>query len=221
MLSRTPDIFNHDYAAFLFDMDGTLLNSIAIVERVWAGWAKRHGIEPHAFLQTIHGMRAVDVVTREALPGLDPIHEAALLLEEELADVDGILLIPGILNFLATLPADRWAIVTSAPRALALRRMAAVGIPMPKVLICAEDIVNGKPDPSGYILGAEKLGFASSDCVVFEDAPAGILAGERAGAKVVMINTTHAHVFDTQHLSIASYDELTAVVTENGRLKLV
>jgi sugar-phosphatase len=215
-----PDIFNQDYAAFLFDMDGTLLNSIAIVERVWAGWAERNGIEPRAFLQTIHGMRAVDVVTREALPGLDPLHEAALLLEEELADVDGILLIAGILEFLAKLPAERWAIVTSAPRSLALRRMAAVGIPMPKVLICAEDIVNGKPDPTGYKLGAEKLGFDASDCVVFEDAPAGILAGERAGAKVVVINTTHEHVFDTAHLSIASYDELTVVVTEQGRLKL-
>lgn len=221
MLSRTPDIFNHDYAAFLFDMDGTLLNSIAIVERVWAGWAERNGIEPQAFMHKIHGMRAVDVVTREALPGLDPVEEAALLLEEELADVEGILLIPGILEFLASLPPERWAVVTSAPRSLALRRMTAVGIPAPKVLICAEDIVNGKPDPSGYRLGAEKLGFDASDCVVFEDAPAGIQAGERAGAKVVVINTTHSHAIDTAHLSIASYDELTVVITGEGRLKLV
>lgn len=209
---------NHD--AFLFDMDGTLLNSIAVVERVWSRWAVGHGIEPTAFLKTIHGMRAIDVVVRESIPGVDPAAEAERLKQEEMEDVDGIISIPGAIPFLAAIPEDRWAIVTSAPRDLAVLRMAAAGIPRPTVLICAEDVPNGKPDPAGYKLAAEKLGFAPENCVVFEDAPAGILAGERTGADVLVIHATHSEQQMTDHLSIADYGELVLTQAGAGALKL-
>jgi sugar-phosphatase len=209
---------NHD--AFLFDMDGTLLNSITVVERVWSRWAVGHGIEPTAFLKTIHGMRAIDVVVRESIPGVDPIVEAERLKQEEMEDVDGIISIPGAIPFLASIPEDRWAIVTSAPRDLAVLRMAAAGIPCPTVMICAEDIPKGKPDPAGYKLAAEKLGFTPENCVVFEDAPAGILAGERTGADVVVIHATHSEPHVTDHLSIGSYDELVLTQAGAGALKL-
>ena len=122
MHSKVPpqnQIFSQDYAAFLFDMDGTLLNSIAVVERVWREWAVDNGIEPNAFLQRIHGMRASEVVRREAVPGLDVAEQAAMLLQKEMDDVDGILQIPEAAAFLEKLPAGKWAIVTSAARARA------------------------------------------------------------------------------------------------------
>ena len=119
------------FAAFLFDMDGTLLSSIAAAERVWARWAGCHGLDVAAFLPTIHGMRSVETVRRLNLPGVDPEAEAAAITAEEMVDVDGIEPIPGILAFLATLPAERWAVVTSAPRELARRRIAAAGLPAP------------------------------------------------------------------------------------------
>jgi sugar-phosphatase len=214
------NLLSKDHSAFLFDMDGTLLNSITVVERVWSRWAVSYGIEPEAFLKTIHGMRALDVVTRAALPGVDPVSEAERLKDEEMEDVDGIIAIPGAIAFLASLPENRWAIVTSAPRELALLRMAAAGIPQPEIMVCAEDVVNGKPDPSGYRLAAEKLGFAVESCVVFEDAPAGIQAGERAGASVVMINATHSEPHDTQHLAIGNYEALKITPSPEGDLRI-
>jgi mannitol-1-/sugar-/sorbitol-6-phosphatase len=223
MHSKVPpqnQIFSQDYAAFLFDMDGTLLNSIAVVERVWREWAVDNGIEPNAFLQRIHGMRASEVVRREAVPGLDVAEQAAMLLQKEMDDVDGILQIPEAAAFLKKLPACKWAIVTSAARALAERRLAAAGLTPPPVMICAEDVVNGKPDPEGYKKAAEKLGVAPENCVVFEDAPAGIQAGESMGATVVVINATHSHLIETPHLSIGGYGELDVVIGENGALRL-
>jgi sugar-phosphatase len=122
MHSKVPpasQIFSREYAAFLFDMDGTLLNSIAVVERVWREWAVENGIEPDAFLQRIHGMRASEVVRREAIPGLNIQEQADMLLQKEMEDVEGILQIPQAAAFLEKLPAGKWAIVTSAARALA------------------------------------------------------------------------------------------------------
>lgn len=223
MHSKVPlqnEIFSQEFGAFLFDMDGTLVNSIAVVERVWREWAIANGIEPNAFLQRIHGMRASEVIRREAVPGLDVDAEADMILRAEMDDVNGIIQIPGAADFLATLPADKWAIVTSAVRELAERRLAAAGITPPAVMICADDVVKGKPDPEGYRKAADRLGVTPEMCVVFEDAPAGIEAGERMGAAVVVINVTHSHPIETPHLSISGYGEVTVVIGENGKLKL-
>ena len=118
------------YQAFLFDMDGTVLNSIAAAERIWSAWAVRHGVDVETFLPTIHGVRAIDTINRLNLPGVDAEAQAAFITEAEIEDVEGIVEIPGAAAFLNGLPKDRWAMVTSAPRDLALRRMAAAGIPI-------------------------------------------------------------------------------------------
>lgn len=209
-------IFGKDYDAFLFDMDGTLLNSIAVVERVWGDWATRHGLEPDVFLKTVHGVRAVDTIRQLALPGVDAVHEAKQLLIAEMEDVDGILPIPGAIEFVNSLPADRWAIVTSAPAELAHRRLKAAGIPTPKVIVTGEDVSSGKPSPECYLLGAKRLGVDPARCLVFEDAVAGILAGEAAGADVVVITTTHATPFETPHMGIDSYEGVSTAVRTNS-----
>lgn len=220
MSAADRKIFSRPHAAFLFDMDGTLLNSIAVVERVWGAWAERHGFEPEVFLKTVHGVRAVDTIRNLALPGVDAEKEADDLLQAEMEDVEGIIPIPGALDFLASLPEDRWAIVTSAPRELAHRRMIAAGIPFPKVMVAGEDVSAGKPSPECYLLGAERLGVAADQCVVFEDAVAGILAGEAAGAEVVVITTTHAGAHDTPHFSTDAYEALAVGKTAEGLLTL-
>jgi sugar-phosphatase len=202
-------------------MDGTILSSIAAAERVWARWARRHGLDVAAFLPTIHGMRSVETVRRLGLPGLDPEAEAAAITAEEMDDVEGIEQIAGIAAFLASLPLDRWAVVTSAPRALALRRIAAAGLPVPPLLVAAEDVTRGKPAPDCFELAAKRLGVAARDCLVFEDAPAGIAAAEAAGASVVVITFTHAHALATRHAPARDYAALGARVDAGGALRLV
>jgi sugar-phosphatase len=208
------------FAAFLFDMDGTVVNSIAAAERVWADWAGRQGLDVAAFLPTIHGVRAIETIARLALPGVDPMREADALLQAEAADIDGILPIAGAASFLASLPAERWAIVTSAPRELALLRIAAAGIPLPAILVAAEDVPHGKPAPDCFRLAAERLGVDARDCLVFEDAPAGISAAEAAGATVVVISATHQHPLQTPHTAIASYAGLGITVDDRGWIVL-
>ncbi|GLS36148.1 glycerol-3-phosphatase [Mesorhizobium tianshanense] len=204
------------FAAFLFDMDGTVVNSIAAAERVWADWAHRQGLDVAAFLPTIHGVRAIETIAGLALPGVDPMREADALLQAEAADVDGILPIAGAAAFLASLPPERWAIVTSAPRELALLRIAAAGIPLPAILVAAEDVSRGKPAPDCFRLAAERLGVDARDCLVFEDAPAGISAAEAAGAAVVVISATHRHPLQTPHAAIAGYDAIGIAVDDRG-----
>jgi sugar-phosphatase len=215
-----PTLPIRDYAAFLFDMDGTILSSIKAAERVWGEWAKGHGIDVDAFLPTIHGKRTEETVRRLALPGVDPVAEAQRITLAEIEDVAGIEAIAGAADFLASLPADRWAIVTSAPRALAERRIAAAGLPMPKVLVAAEDVQRGKPAPDPFLLGAEGLGIAPEHCLAFEDTLAGLTAAESAGMDTVVITATHTHVLDTDAISVLDYDDLRAVTMPGGMLRL-
>jgi sugar-phosphatase len=206
------------FEAFLFDMDGTLLNSTAAAERVWSAWAARHGLDVAAFLPTMHGRRAIETVRRLALPGVDPQREADQITRDEIADVAGIEALPGAAAFLDSLPPKRWAIVTSSPRVLALRRIEAAGIPVPATLVTAEDVAHGKPAPDCFRLGAERLGVDPSDCLVFEDATPGIQAGEAAGATVVVVTATHQHPMATAHATIFDYDGLRAVTDAQGRI---
>jgi sugar-phosphatase len=208
------------FAAFLFDMDGTLLSSIACAERVWARWARRHGVDVASFLPTIHGKRAVDTVGQLDLPGVDAVAEAAVIQAEEMVDVEGIEQIAGVAAFVGALPAGRWAVVTSAPRELALRRIAAAGLPVPPLMIAAEDVVDGKPAPDCFELAASRLGVSACDCLVFEDAPAGIAAAEAAGASVLVISATHAHPLDTRHPVAADYTGFAPQVDADGALRL-
>lgn len=204
------------YAAFLFDMDGTVLDSIAVAERVWGAWALRHGLDVETFLPTIHGVRAEETIRRQNLADLDIALETEAILRAEVADIEGVIPIPGAEAFLRALPIDRWAVVTSAQRELALRRMAAAGLPIPAVLVTAEDVSRGKPAPDGYVLAAERLGVAPGACLVFEDAPAGLLAGEAAGADVVVITATHRHPLEVSHPLLAGYEGVGVVAGEEG-----
>ncbi len=204
------------FSAFLFDMDGTLLNSIIAAERVWTIWAQRHDLDVAAFLPTIHGVRSVDTIRRLNLPGLDPVLEAEGISQAEIEDVEGVVSIEGAARLLASLPSERWAIVTSAPRALAEARLKAAGLELPVNLITAEDVSQGKPAPDCFLLAAKRLGVDIKDCLVFEDAPAGIAAAEAAGASVMVITATHEHATTTAHATLVNYEEVKAVVSAQG-----
>lgn len=219
-MSDYDNVFDRAFGALLFDMDGTVLNSIAAAERVWAAWARRHGVDVESFLPTIHGARAIDTIRRLNLPGVDAEAQAAFIAQAEIDDVEGIVQIPGAAAFLASLPAERWAMVTSAPRDLAVRRLAAAGIPEPALMITAEDVTAGKPDPAGYRLAAKRLGLDARDCLIFEDAAVGIQAAEAAGAGLVIVTTTHQHPLETLHATIDSYESLSVTVDSQGQLHL-
>lgn len=177
-------------SAFLFDLDGVLVDSRAVVERTCRRWALRHQLDPEKVLRIAHGRRTHDTVKAVA-PHLDLEREVAWLDDTELADVDGLQEVPGVRRFLATLPAGSWAVVTSCGRALATLRLTSVGMPIPEVVVTSEDVPHGKPAPDGYQLGARRLGYDAAACLVFEDAPPGIAAGRAAGARVIALRTTH------------------------------
>ncbi len=211
-------VLNKPYAAFLFDMDGTILNSIVAAERVWTKWAQKHGLDVATFLPTIHGVRGFDTIARLGLPGVDTQAETDQICVAEMIDLEGIVPIEGAIDFLNSLPRDRWAIVTSAPKELALVRMAKAGIPRPDLMITGEDVTDGKPNPRCFMLGAEKLGVNIDDCLVFEDATAGILAGEASGASVVVVTATHTHKHGTTLTTIPDYKNIKALTASDGRV---
>lgn len=214
-MTRTP-LPKQAFSAFLFDMDGTILTSIKAAERVWGQWARGHGLDVDAFLPTIHGKRTEDTVRALALPGVDPVREAAFITRAEIEDVAGVEAIRGVAAFLASLPPERWAIVTSAPRLLAEARIAAAGLPTPAVLVAAEDVERGKPAPDPFLLGAHKLGFQPADCLVFEDTLAGLQSAQAAGMASIVVTTTHAHPLETDVSPVLDYGHLRALSTADG-----
>jgi mannitol-1-/sugar-/sorbitol-6-phosphatase len=171
----------------LFDMDGTLLDSRAPMHRAYTEWANRYGLDPALVIREAQGRRTIDTLRALAPAGTDIEADTVALMQREYDDTDGIVEIPGAGELLRALPASRWAVVTSADRALALRRIAAAGLPAPQLLISAEDVARGKPAPDGFELAARRMEFDGSRSVVFEDAPAGIEAGVAAGAQVVAV----------------------------------
>ena len=178
-------------AALLFDMDGVLIDSTPAVARVWRHWALEHGFNPEEVVARAHGRPSLTTV-REYLPNADHEAENREVERREIEDLEGVVPLPGALDLLASLPADGWTIVTSCTRRLAEVRIKAAGLPLPKKLITSNDIIYGKPHPDPYLNGAAILGFHATDCVVVEDAPAGIRSGKAAGAKVIAFTTTVA-----------------------------
>jgi mannitol-1-/sugar-/sorbitol-6-phosphatase len=175
--------------ALLFDLDGVLIDSTPAVARVWSGWAAEHGFDPETVVRLAHG-RPSRTTIRELLPSADIDREDREVERREMEDLEGVVLLPGARELLSTLPPERWTIATSCTRPLAEVRLRAAGLPIPKTMITSSDVKVGKPDPEPYLTAAAKLGLAASDCVVVEDASAGVRAGKAAGARVIAFLTT-------------------------------
>jgi mannitol-1-/sugar-/sorbitol-6-phosphatase len=177
------------FRGVLFDMDGVLVDSTAAVARVWSIWARKHGLDPETVVKMAHGRPSISTI-RELLPRADYQAGDREVERMEIDDVEGIVALPGSAELLHALPADRYAIVTSATRPLAEVRLRAAGFPIPERLVTARDVPRGKPYPDPYLMGAQLLGFPPEVCVVVEDAPSGVRAGKAAGARVVALRTT-------------------------------
>ncbi len=180
---------NIECKGVLFDLDGVLVDSTPAVARVWTIWANKHGFDPDETVRIAHGRPSLATI-KELLPSADHDTENAAVERMEIEDVGGVVPLPGAVGLLKALPANHWTIVTSCTRALALVRLRVAGIPIPQKLVTSTDIMNGKPHPEPYLKGAEILGVAATDCIVFEDAPAGIRAGKAAGGRVIALQTT-------------------------------
>jgi mannitol-1-/sugar-/sorbitol-6-phosphatase len=209
----------------LFDIDGTLVDSTATVERSWGTWASEYGVDYQEVVKVCHGRRTEDTVAEFVAPQQRVAATARLLALQESADLDGVLALPGAHRLLDALPRGHWAAVTSGPRSLMAARLAAAGLPDPKLLIGAEDVSAGKPDPESYLKAAAALGFEARECLVVEDAPAGVGAGRAAGAQVLAVTTTHRAdeladadvvVADLSCVSLEVTDgDITLVITES------
>ena len=176
-------------SAILFDLDGVLLDSTRVVARQYTIWANEHGLDPAQVLKASHGVRTIEVIRRFA-PHLDAEAETRKIEAREVAATD-VTAMPGALELLGSIPEGRWCVVTSGGRHLATTRMRRFGVPIPKILVTADDVKHGKPDPEPYRKGAELLKVNPVECVVVEDAPAGIRAAHAAGMKVISLPTTY------------------------------
>ena len=175
--------------AILFDLDGVLADSTAVVDRVWRVWADERGLDGDAIMAVAHGRPSAEII-RDLAPHLPVDEEVELLENREAEDLTGVVGILGAAALVHSLPRTSWAVVTSGTTTVARPRLAAVGIPDPPVLITANDIVNGKPDPEGYLTAAARLGAPATQCVVIEDSPAGLEAARSAGMGTIAVTTT-------------------------------
>ncbi|MFJ9648603.1 HAD-IA family hydrolase [Streptomyces sp. NPDC101206] len=218
--STTPSPVVLTARALLLDMDGTLVNSDAVVERCWREWAVSHGLDPEAALKVVHGRQGY--ATMAILLPERPMEvnhaENAVMLARETADTEGVVPVGGAAAFMAAIDGLPHALVTSADATLATARMTAAGLPMPEVRVTAECVGASKPDPEGFLKGAAELGVDPADCIVFEDSGAGIAAGHAAGMRVIGIGPRAA-----EHAPTARVPDLTAVrvtTTPTGAIHL-
>jgi sugar-phosphatase len=204
--------------AILFDMDGTLVDSTRCVVAIWTRWAEHHGLDVDHILTVSHGRRTLDTL-REVAPHLNIQEETRRLDQEELEFKDGVEEVKGAAALLRTLPPDRWAVVTSAGRALARRRLESAGLPVPPVLVSADDVTEGKPNPAGYLSAARLLNVAPQGCLVVEDTPAGILAGRAAGMQVLALATTYPPARLLGAPSIEDFRRA-RIISRNGEIEI-
>jgi sugar-phosphatase len=195
----------------LFDMDGILISSLEAVERSWTKWAELRGFDPLMARRIAHGRRAVDTLATMC-PECDCDVELRLIEDIEVADNEGLTVLPGVCEMLAALPADRWTVVTSATDRLARVRLAAGKIPAPEQIVTADRVTRGKPHPDPFLAGAALLGIAPKNCVVFEDSAAGAVAGRAAGCTVVA--TTFSHPAELLQAAHHLVEDLTGVKVE-------
>jgi mannitol-1-/sugar-/sorbitol-6-phosphatase len=201
--------------AILFDLDGVLVNSAELVERTWRVWAARHQLDADKVIAVAHGRRTIETV-RIIAPQLNVDAEVAALESSEMITSEGVYEIPGARELLEMLPSERWAVVTSGIRAVAEFRIRHTGLPMPSVMICAEDLSRGKPDPEGYLTAAMRIGQPPKDCIVIEDAPAGIEAAHNAGMRAVAIAATYpAEQLAAAELVVERLTDLSVVLNQN------
>ncbi|WP_137989527.1 HAD-IA family hydrolase [Streptomyces vilmorinianum] len=207
--------------ALLLDMDGTLVNSDAVVERCWRRWAEEHGLDPEQALKVVHGRQgyATMAVLLPDRPMEENYADNRVMLAQETADLDGVVPVPGAPAFMDALDGLPHALVTSADEALAQARMGAAGLRVPEARVTAECVGASKPDPEGFLKGAAQLGFDPADCVVFEDSEAGIQAGRAAGMRVVGVGprasafAPNVHVMDLTELAVEALPDGTIRLT--------
>ena len=177
-------------AAILFDLDGVLVDSTRSVERQWRAWALEQGLNGDQVANVSHGVRAIEVI-RAVAPHLDAEAEVRKLESREANDRDGVAVMPGAIDLVRSIPDGRWCVVTSGTRHLATARLQLAGIPLPRVLITADDVTHGKPHPEPYLKGAQLLGVEPAECLVIEDAPAGIQSARTGGMKAIGLTSTY------------------------------
>lgn len=202
--------------AILFDMDGVLMDSTPSVERVWRIWAAKHGLDPERVASQAHGRRSIETI-RAVAPQLDAEKENIVVEQMEIDDKEGVTALPGAAELLAHLPVDRFAIVTSATLPLAVARLGYAGIPVPRHMITANDVIHGKPSPEPFLKGAALLGFAPADCLVFEDSPAGIASARSAGMQAIAMQTTYpADQLRAAHAIIGNLADVRATLRDGN-----
>jgi mannitol-1-/sugar-/sorbitol-6-phosphatase len=207
-------------AAILFDMDGVLVDSTPAVARAWHRWALANGLDPEAVIDGAHGRRTVETV-RAFAPHIDAVEEARRIESAESMDLDGVAVIPGAAQLLKSLPEGRWGVVTSASRSMATARLQDTGLIVPRVLVSADDVTDGKPHPEPYLKGASALGIAPELCLVFEDSPAGIRAANSAGMRVIALQTTYPPEELRQAVGmVRDFNEIRVQQNKNGSLEI-
>jgi len=203
-------------SAILFDLDGVLVDSTASVARQWRKWAELKKIDPEPVMKIAHGVRALEII-RQVAPHLDAEEEVRRIESLEVDDQDGVSVMPGAAELLASVPDDRRAVVTSGRRHLATGRLQWAKLPVPKIMVPADDVSKGKPDPEPYLKAAELLGMKPWECLVIEDAPAGIRAARAAGMKVIGITSTYpASALQEADAVVKALAEI-QVSTDNGQ----
>jgi mannitol-1-/sugar-/sorbitol-6-phosphatase len=217
MIKKSMTIFR--CSAILFDLDGVLIDSTRSVDRQWRAWAREQGIDEEKIIAIAHGVRAIEVI-RAVAPHLDAEAELRKLESREADDRVDVAVMPGAIDLVNTIPNGRWGVVTSGTRDLATARLRLGGLRVPKVLVTAEDVANGKPHPEPYLRGAKLLGVKPQECLVIEDAPAGIRSAHAGGMKVVGFASTYEkEKLSEADAAVKSFEEL-SVAVENGQLRV-